>query len=83
MTLITSRAFNQETGVAKKCAANGPVFITDRGRPSHVLLTFAAYEKLLSAKPSFLQMIGQEGDDDFDFVAPKLSEPIAREFEFE
>lgn len=25
----------------------GPVLITDRGRPSHVLLTFEAYEKLL------------------------------------
>lgn len=44
---MTSREFNQDTSGAKKAAERGPVFITDRGRPAHVLLTFEAYEKLL------------------------------------
>ncbi|MGH9078353.1 MAG: type II toxin-antitoxin system Phd/YefM family antitoxin [Acidimicrobiales bacterium] len=44
---MSSREFNQDTSRAKKAAADGPVFITDRGRPAHVLLTFQAYEKLL------------------------------------
>ena len=44
---MSSREFNQDTGRAKKAAANGPVFITDRGKPAHVLLTFAAYQELL------------------------------------
>jgi prevent-host-death family protein len=46
-TRLTSREFNQDTSRAKKAAETGPVFITDRGRPAHVLLTFDAYEKLL------------------------------------
>ena len=31
---------------AKKAAAEGPVFITDRGRPAHVLLTIEDYQRL-------------------------------------
>lgn len=46
-TQITSRQFSQDAGAAKKAAEGGPVFITDRGRPAHVLLTFDAYEELL------------------------------------
>lgn len=44
---MPSREFNQDTSRAKKAAADGPVFITDRGKPAHVLLTFAAYQELL------------------------------------
>jgi prevent-host-death family protein len=43
---VTSRDFNQDTGRAKRAARDGPVYITDRGRPSHVLLTFEAYNEL-------------------------------------
>ena len=44
---MSSREFNQDTSRAKKATADGPVFITDRGKPAHVLLTFAAYQELL------------------------------------
>jgi prevent-host-death family protein len=44
---MTSREFNQDTSRAKKAAEHGPVVITDRGRPAHVLMTFEAYEELL------------------------------------
>jgi prevent-host-death family protein len=39
MTTLSSREFNQDTSKAKKAAKSGPVFITDRGRPAHVLLS--------------------------------------------
>jgi hypothetical protein len=83
MSSMTSRAFNQETGTAKKQAFQGPVFITDRGSPTHVLLTMTDYEKLVSTKPSFLEMIAQKGDADFEFEIPKLSGPLIRDFEFD
>ncbi|MCW0001654.1 type II toxin-antitoxin system Phd/YefM family antitoxin [Pararhizobium sp. YC-54] len=47
-TTFSSREFNQDTGRAKKAAADGPVFITDRGRPAHVLLSIDEYRKLTS-----------------------------------
>ena len=47
MTLtMTSREFNQRTHAAKVAAAQGPVVVTDRGRPAHVLLTFEAYQRM-------------------------------------
>lgn len=48
-TTMTSREFNQHTGRAKAAADKGPVFITDRGRPTHVLLSSAEFERLSSA----------------------------------
>lgn len=45
-TTFSSREFNQDTGRAKKAAADGPVFITDRGRPAHVLLSIEDYRKM-------------------------------------
>ncbi len=46
-TTMSSREFNQDTSRAKQAAERGPVYITDRGRPAHVLLTFRDYEHLL------------------------------------
>ncbi len=40
---ISSREFNQDVGRAKRAARSGPVVITDRGRPAHVLLSFEEY----------------------------------------
>jgi Antitoxin Phd_YefM, type II toxin-antitoxin system len=66
-TTISSREFNQDAGGAKKVAANGPVIITDRGRPAHVLLNFEAYQKLVGAGPSLLEVLAQKEDGDFNF----------------
>lgn len=57
-TRMTSRDFNQDTSRAKKAADEGPVVITDRGRPAHVLLTFEAYEQLVGAR-SVVDLLGE------------------------
>lgn len=41
---VSSREFTRDVSAAKKAAATGPVFITDRGKPSHVLLSIEAYQ---------------------------------------
>ena len=46
MTTLSSREFNQQLNLAKKAAHDGPVIITDRGKPAHVLLSFEAYQRL-------------------------------------
>lgn len=58
-TKLTSREFNQDTGRAKKAAQDGPVYITDRGRPSHVLLTFEDYQRLARKQPSIIELLGE------------------------
>lgn len=58
ITTLSSREFNQDTGRAKIAARNGPVFITDRGRPGHVLLTFEDYQRLTGGQDSIIDLLG-------------------------
>lgn len=75
---MTSREFNQHTGRAKAAAANGPVIITDRGEPTHVLLSHADYVKLSSKqKPkkrmSLLESLADPRPEaDFEFTFERL-----------
>ncbi|MFD2182105.1 type II toxin-antitoxin system Phd/YefM family antitoxin [Rhodoplanes azumiensis] len=75
-TTMTSREFNQDTSKAKKASADGPVFITDRGRPAHVLLSIDDYNRLVGRAGrvmSLAEAVAQPGDDaDFEFDPPKL-----------
>ena len=43
---VSSRELDQDVGRAKRAAEEGPVVITDRGQPSHVLLSWAEYRRL-------------------------------------
>lgn len=79
---FTSREFNQDTGRAKKAAEEGPVYITDRGRPSHVLLTFADYQRLAVNQPSIIELLGEpDGVADVALETPLASE-LARPARF-
>jgi prevent-host-death family protein len=82
-TTISSREFNQDAGGAKKAADKGPVIITDRGRPAHVLLSYEDYRKLIGKGPSLLDVIAQKEDDDFDFDPPKMGDVIFRPVDFD
>ena len=42
----SSRDFTRDVGAAKRAAAKGPVFITDRGRPAFALLKIEDYYHL-------------------------------------
>ena len=44
ITTLSSRQFNQDASRAMVAAQAGPVIITDRGRPSHVVLTYSDYK---------------------------------------
>jgi len=46
MTSFSSREVNHDVSKAKKAAQAGPVIITDRGKPSHVLMTYSEFERL-------------------------------------
>lgn len=71
ITTVTSREFNQDTGNAKKAARKGPVFITDRGRPAHVLLTIDEYRKLTGRRRSIADALAMPDGKDVEFEAPR------------
>ena len=60
---FTARRFNQDTAAAKRAAEDGPVYVTDRGRPSHVLLTFDAYTRLAAADTTQGDLLSVIGSD--------------------
>jgi prevent-host-death family protein len=71
ITTISSREFNQDTSRAKKAAASGPVFITDRGAPAHVLLTIADYQRLTAGQDSIIDRLGlPPGVEDVELEIP-------------
>jgi prevent-host-death family protein len=81
-TQMSSREFNQDTSGAKKASENGPVYITDRGRPAHVLLSFDAYEELVAPHRALDLLAEPAGVDDIEFVAAKntdAAQPVAFE----
>jgi hypothetical protein len=81
ITTLSSREFNQDVGRAKKAASEGPVFITDRGKLSHVLLTFEEYRRLKGSGPTLLEVVAQE--DDFEFDPPRLGDELVRPADFD
>jgi len=70
---ISSRQFNQDSSGAKKAANDGPVFITERGKTSHVLMTIEDYKALTGNEKSIVDMLAMDDDFDCEFNAPKLS----------
>lgn len=72
ITTLSSREFNQDAGGAKRAARNGPVFITDRGRPSHVLLTIEEYQRLAGSQASIVDLLAMPGAEGIEFEPPRL-----------
>jgi prevent-host-death family protein len=74
ITTLSSREFNQDAGGAKKAAKKGPVFITDRGRPAHVLLTIEQYQKLTGKQANIIDALAMPGMANIDFETPRMED---------
>ncbi len=66
-TTYSSREFNQDASGAKRAAEEGPVYITDRGRPAHVLLSIDEYRRLTETAASIVDLLAMPADDDLAF----------------
>ena len=71
ITTVTSRELNQDVARAKKAAKSGPVFITDRGRPAHVLLSIEDYRRMAGQHRSLVDAFSMAGLSDIDFESPR------------
>lgn len=72
ITKLSSREFNQDTSRAKRAAKRGPVFITDRGRPSHVLLTAEEYQRITGGQKSIADSLAMPEAAEIEFEPPRL-----------
>lgn len=75
ITTLSSRQFNQDASKAKKSAMAGPVIITDRGRPAHVLMTFAEYKKITGRHTKIGDLLAMPGIEDIELEIPALLDP--------
>ena len=71
---FSSRDFTRDVSAAKRAAVDGPVFITDRGRPAFALLKIDDYYRIVgNTGPSLLDVMdGIPGGQDIDFNPPRL-----------
>lgn len=84
MKTVNSRDFNQDVSAAKRDAKHGPVFITDRGKPSYVLLSIEDYQTLSSSHASVSDVFSQlpeSTNDDIDFSRAMTGSTKAAKFE--
>jgi prevent-host-death family protein len=72
ITKLSSREFNQDTGKAKRAARKGPVFITDRGRLSHVLLTAEEYERITGGRKNIAELLAMPAAAEIEFEPIRL-----------
>lgn len=80
---ISSRQFNQDTGGAKKAAQTGPVYITNHGKPAHVLMNFDDYTELVTKGGSIVDLLATpSGVGDIEFEIP-ISREAPRPVRFE
>ena len=72
ITTLSSRAFHQDASSARKAANRGPVFITDRGKPAHVLLSMADYQRLLGRQAKIIDLLAMPDAARVEFSPAKV-----------
>jgi len=71
ITTLSSREFNQDISRAKHAAKMGPVFITDRGKPAHVLLSIEDYQQITKSHQKIADLLALPGMDDIRLDLPR------------
>ena len=66
MKTLSARDFNQDVSAAKRAAAGEPVVITDRGRPSHVLMSIGEYRRLTGEELDVVEWLSVDDDAGLD-----------------
>lgn len=79
VTTFTSREFNRDLARAKRAARSGPVFVTDRGKPAHVLLSIGDYRRLAGNNRSLADALSMTGlaEIEFDPAPVRIESPPA------
>lgn len=72
MSRLSARDFNQDVSAAKRAAEKEPVIITDRGKPSHVLVSIQEYRRLTGDGRSLVEALQMSEEDYFEVEFPRL-----------
>ncbi len=73
ITTVSARDFARDLAHAKRATTAGPVFVTDRGKPTYALLKIEDYYKLAGEKPkSLLEVMDALPGGEFEFEPLRL-----------
>ena len=78
MAVLTSREFNQDVARAKRAANEGPVIITDRGRPAYVLMRHDTYQRLAGRGAGIRCLLAHPESEDIILELPRLGDDRLR-----
>lgn len=82
ITTLSNRELHRDIGRAKRAACNGPVIITDRGKPMHVLLSFDEYQRIIGQQESIVDQLGLPSGIEEVEVEFSRSRELARPADF-
>ena len=66
MKVVSSRDFNQDVSQAKRAARIEPVFITDRGKPTHVLMSIENFRHLTGQTENLVDLLARRDPNDVE-----------------
>lgn len=76
ITLLSRQEFGQDVTKAEDAARNSPVFITDQGRPMHVLLSIEEYQRMAGHPTHIVERLAMPDVIDLEFDPPRLRSPF-------
>jgi PHD/YefM family antitoxin component YafN of YafNO toxin-antitoxin module len=82
VTTISSRQFNQDVSSAKRAALDGPVFITDRGHPAHVLLSIEEYQAITKKPETIIDLLAMPEAGEIEFEPARLNKKLFKPEDF-
>lgn len=81
ITTLSSTTFNQDVAKAKEASNDGPVIITDRGRPTHVLLSMKDYLEITGQNRNMVELLAMPGPEDIDFEPSRFDGDLSKSFD--
>jgi prevent-host-death family protein len=70
ITTLTSREFHQNSARVKRAAQDGPVIITDRGKPAFVLQRYEDYQQQQPERISVADALAMPEANDIELPLP-------------
>lgn len=74
MKVISSCDFNQDVSQAKRAARIEPVFVTDRGKTTHVLMSIETYRKLSGQSETIVDLLAMAAPVALDVAETRSDE---------
>ncbi len=71
ITTFSSRELNHDVTRAKNAARNSPMFVTNRGKPTHVLLSIEEYQRLIGSRRNLAEALAMSGLADIEIETPR------------